>query len=79
MLNALLIANAGSGAGSRLDGLNLPGRWIRNPAAVTPEDVRDADLLALFGGDGTLQKTLSQLLRQMAAADLPPDCKRTGP
>lgn len=72
MLNALLIANAASGAGKRLDGLSLPGRWIRDPASVTPEDVRQADLLALFGGDGTLQRTLSQLLREMPAADLPP-------
>jgi hypothetical protein len=72
MLNALLIANEGSGAGKHLDRLTLPGRWIRDPASVSTQDVRGADLIALFGGDGTLQKTLSQILREMPATDLPP-------
>lgn len=72
MLNALLIANAGSGSGSRAEHLSLPGRWLRDPAAVTAEDVRAADLIALFGGDGTMQMTLSQILRGLPIADLPP-------
>ncbi len=72
MLIALLIANSGSGAGRHLEGLSLPGRWIRDPATVSPEDVRAADLVALFGGDGTLQRTLTQILRQMPVTDLPP-------
>lgn len=72
MLNALLIANAESGAGAHLDGLTLPGRWIRDPASVSLADVHEAELLALFGGDGTLQMTLSQILRELPVAELPP-------
>jgi hypothetical protein len=72
MLNALLIANAGSGSGKHLKHVSLPGRWIRDPATVVADDVRAVDLVALFGGDGTLQMTMSQMLRELPAADLPP-------
>lgn len=72
MLNAVLIANAGSGAGRKLRGVDLPGHWIRNPACVAAGDVARADLLALLGGDGTVQKTLSQLLAVLPADALPP-------
>jgi len=72
MLNALLIANRKSGAGKHLAGLNLPGRWLNDPAAVTVDDVLQADLIALFGGDGTMQMTLTQLLGNLPASQLPP-------
>lgn len=71
MLNALLVGNPTSGAGQRLRGLTLPGRWIE-PWHLTPVDVADADLVALFGGDGTMQITLSQILRGLTPATLPP-------
>ena len=72
MLNALLIANARSGAAGRLPDVDLPGRWILDPAEVTAEDLTSADLVAFFSGDGTVQITLSQVLRQVPAAALPP-------
>ena len=72
MLNALLIANASSGSGEHTRHLSLPGRWIRDPATVSAEEVRTADLVALFGGDGTMQMTLSQILRELPVSELPP-------
>ena len=72
MLNALLIANADSGSGDQTKQLSLPGRWIRDPSVVSAEDARNADLIALLGGDGTLQMTLSQILRDLPLTDLPP-------
>lgn len=72
MLNALLIANAGSGTSHKLDQSGLPGQWILDPASVTAENVRNAELIALLGGDGTIQKTLSQLLQEISPTELPP-------
>ncbi len=72
MLNALLIANAGSGSGDRVKDVSLPGQWLRDPAAVSIEQVRQADLIALFGGDGTMQMTLTQILRELPISELPP-------
>lgn len=72
MLNALLIANARSGSGDKTRDLALPGQWIRDPATVSVEQVQNADLIALLGGDGTMQMTLSQILRQLPANELPP-------
>ena len=72
MLKALLIANASSGSGKQTARLSLPGHWIRDPATVSAADVRAADLIALFGGDGTMQMTLTQILRELPVADLPP-------
>ncbi len=72
MLNALLIANARSGSGGHLQDIQLPGRWIRDPATVTAEQVRQSDLIALFGGDGTLQMTLTQILHDLPVSQLPP-------
>jgi diacylglycerol kinase family enzyme len=72
MLSALLLANAGSGSADKVKDVSIPGRWIRDPAAVTLEDVRGADLIALFGGDGTMQMTLSQILRELPIGELPP-------
>lgn len=72
MLNALLIANTRSGTSHKLARTNLPGRWVFDPASVTADDVRSSDIIALFGGDGTLQKTLSQILREIPADELPP-------
>lgn len=72
MLNALLIANARSGSAGRLHGIDLPGRWILDPAKVTPDDFIAADLVAFFAGDGTLQVTLSELLRELPVSSLPP-------
>jgi diacylglycerol kinase family enzyme len=72
MLNALLIANASSGSGEKAKDVSLPGRWLRDPATVRPADVRAADLIVLFGGDGTMQRTLSQILREMPVSQLPP-------
>lgn len=65
MMNALLIANAHSGSGDETRAISLPGRWLRDPAAVTAADVEAADLVALFGGDGTMQMTLTQILRDL--------------
>lgn len=72
MLKALLIANDKSGTSHKLHKPDLPGRWILDPAGVTADDVRSSDLIALFGGDGTIQMTMSQLLRQMPPSELPP-------
>ena len=72
MLNALLIANAQSGSGDRTRNLSLPGHWIRDPSAVTAREVEQAELIALFGGDGTMQMTLSQILRELQVEQLPP-------
>jgi len=72
MLNALLIANARSGAARRLADVDIPGHWILDPSAVTAADVTGADLVAFFGGDGTVQVTLSQLLRRVPVNELPP-------
>jgi diacylglycerol kinase family enzyme len=72
MLNALLVGNPHSGAGHKLPRADLPGRWLEDPAAVGPDDLGGVDVLALFGGDGTMQLTLSQLLRQVAPTALPP-------
>ncbi len=72
MLNALLITNASSGTSHKLGEKDLPGRWITDPALVTADDVRAADLIALLAGDGTLQKTLSQILQCIPATELPP-------
>ena len=55
MLNALLIANARSGAAGRLADVDVPGHWVLDPSVVTPADVAGADLLAFFAGDGTVQ------------------------
>ncbi len=71
-MRALLIANAQSGSAKHLPRSALKGDWVDNPASVTPAQVQDYDLLALFGGDGTMQMTLSQLLRDCAPEDLPP-------
>lgn len=72
MLNALLIGNPASASGHRLKDVPVPGRWITEPASLTADDVRESEILALFGGDGTLQITLSRLLAEMPAGDLPP-------
>jgi diacylglycerol kinase (ATP) len=72
MLNALLIGNPASAAGHRLRDVRVPGRWITEPGAVTTQDVREADLVALFGGDGTMQITLSRILDELPASELPP-------
>ena len=72
MLNALLIANDRSGTSHRLTRSSLPGHWVSDPASVTEAQVRAADIIALFGGDGTMQKTLSQILRKVPAGELPP-------
>jgi diacylglycerol kinase (ATP) len=72
MLNALLIGNERSGAARQLADVDLPGHWILDPAAVTAEDAAGADLLAFFAGDGTVQITLSELLRTLPPEALPP-------
>jgi len=72
MLNALLIANERSGAARALADVDVPGRWILDPGTVTAEDVEQADLLAFFAGDGTVQITLSELLRTLPPEALPP-------
>ena len=72
MLNALLIANSASASGAKTRQLSLPGRWIWDPSVVSAEDVRSADLIGLLGGDGTMQMTMSQILRDTPIADLPP-------
>jgi diacylglycerol kinase family enzyme len=45
---------------------------MREPWNLTPEEAVNADLIALFGGDGTMQITLSRLLDALPAAALPP-------
>ena len=72
MLNALLVGNPGSGTGKDLKALHVPGHWIYEPWTVTAHEVKRADLLALFGGDGTMQITLSQLLKEMTPEEFPP-------
>jgi hypothetical protein len=72
MLNALLIGNPASALGQRLAGVRVPGRWITDPSTVTADDVRGAELIALFGGDGTMQITLSRLLEEIPTSELPP-------
>ena len=72
MLNALLIGNPASAAGHQLSGVKVTGRWILDPASVTQEDLEGVDLVAIFGGDGTMQMTLSQILSGSACSALPP-------
>jgi diacylglycerol kinase family enzyme len=72
MLNALLIGNTASAAGDQLSSVKVPGRWILDPASVTPEDLEGVDLVAIFGGDGTMQMTLSQILSDITCNALPP-------
>jgi hypothetical protein len=78
MLNALLVGNPHSGAGHKLPRADLAGRWLTDPAAVTPDDLSGVDVLVLFGGDGTMQLTLSQLLRQVAPPPSP-SCRSVPP
>ena len=71
-MRALLITNAKSGSAEKLPRSALAGDWVDDPASVSVEQVAEYDLLALFGGDGTMQMTLSQLLRDCAPETLPP-------
>lgn len=72
MLKAMLIGNPASGAGRFLASVELPGKWVRDPKDLDPDACLDADLIALFGGDGTVQKTISRLLDTIPAWQLPP-------
>ena len=48
MLNALLIGNPRSGTADRLREVDVPGRWVLDPADVSADDVRRADVLAFY-------------------------------
>ena len=72
MLNAVVFANRQSSAAARVQCSDIPATWLYEPAELQPDLIRDADLLAIVGGDGTVQKTISQLLRQMTPEELPP-------
>ncbi|MGD8832132.1 MAG: diacylglycerol kinase family protein [Pseudomonadales bacterium] len=72
MLNALLIANARSGSAAKARRTGVPGCWRPDPREVTADDVRNADLVAFFAGDGTVQRTLSHLLTSLPPSEVPP-------
>lgn len=72
MLKTLLIGNPDSGAGHLISALDLPGHWLRDPSRLDADDCLEADLIALFGGDGTVQKTISHLLSTIPCWQLPP-------
>jgi diacylglycerol kinase family enzyme len=62
MLNAVAIANRNSGAGSKLRNLELPFQTVFEPENVNWSECLAADLLVMFGGDGTIQHTTTALL-----------------
>lgn len=72
MLKTMLIGNPASGAGHLISALDLPGHWVREPSSLDADDCLDVDLIALFGGDGTVQKTVSRLLTTIPCWQLPP-------
>ena len=72
MLNALLIGNPASASGHRLKRVKLAGHWILNLEELSTVDVDAVDIIAIFGGDGTMQHSLSQLLHQRGNRPLPP-------
>ncbi|MEZ5552637.1 MAG: diacylglycerol kinase family protein [Pseudomonadales bacterium] len=72
MLKTILIGNPASGAGRLIGALELPGHWVRDPSRIDADACLDADLIALFGGDGTVQKTVSSLLATIPCPQLPP-------
>ena len=64
MLNAVAIANRNSGAGSKLRHIELPFRQVFEPAQIDWSVCLQADLLVMFGGDGTIQRTTTDMLTQ---------------
>lgn len=76
MLTAAGIANRASGAGSRLNLESLPLAHRFEAERIDWETCLRADLVVLFGGDGTLQHTVTNLLNCLPdgtdASTLPP-------
>lgn len=62
MLNAVAIANRNSGAGSKLNNLELSFQTVFEPENINWSECLAADLLVMFGGDGTIQHTTTGLL-----------------
>jgi hypothetical protein len=62
MLNAVAIANRNSGAGGKLRDLELPFRHVFEPENINWSECLAADLLVMFGGDGTIQHTTTDML-----------------
>jgi len=76
VLTAAGIANRSSGAGRKLATETLPLTHVFEPDHIDWDLCLDADLVVLFGGDGTLQHTVTALLNRLPAdtdpARLPP-------
>lgn len=74
MLKTVAIANRSSGSGGKLKNLDLPFDRVFEPGKIDWAQCLDADLLVMFGGDGTIQHTVTGMLGQLnhvgsAAAD----------
>jgi hypothetical protein len=67
MLNAVAITNRASGAGARLARVELPFQQAFDPAEIDWEVCVKAELLVMFGGDGTLQHTTTDLLHYLSS------------
>lgn len=65
MLNAVAIANRSSGAGGKLRDLDLPFAAVFEPGQIDWSRCLGADLLVMFGGDGTLQHTTTEMLNHL--------------
>lgn len=65
----IAIANRLSGAGRHLARLELPAQRVFEPTDIDWGACLEADLIALFGGDGTLQRTTTDLLRWLSAQE----------
>ena len=78
MLSAAVIGNPASGAGRKLARTRLQVAQNFQTHDITWDECLDADLVVLLGGDGTLQRTVTDLLTWVAAhpdkspARLPP-------
>lgn len=65
MLKSVAIANRSSGSGSKLKHLELPFGRVFEPEEIDWPDCLDADLLVMFGGDGTIQHTVTAMIGQL--------------
>ena len=77
VLSAVAIANRSSGAGGKLRDLDLPFDAVFEPGQIDWSRCLAADLLVMFGGDGTLQHTTTEMLNHLDGS--PPGVEITLP
>lgn len=73
MIKSVAIANRSSGSGRKLKDLQLPFDRVFEPEEIDWSYCLDADLLVMFGGDGTIQHTTTAMIGALQQRSYPVD------